>query len=515
MNVLKSSVGWLAFGFFVVFAIGRSPTHCVAQEQPVAPAEQAPAQMQQTTFVIPIEGPIVPQLFSFFQRKLAEAVEAGAEVVVLDINSPGGRLDTTFEFTELIGETELETVAYIRHSAYSGAAMVALACDRIEMHPEASMGDVGVIVGGPFSPFQYVEEKERSPVVAKIRTLAEVHGRPAGLAEAMVDKDITVFRAVHREDDRTAYFTNKEWESLQAADQWDLGPPVFESREDNFLTVNGTRAVELGLAEGTSRSLDAVLDKVDAKRPVTVLAHTWVDSTIEFLNAWWVTGLLLLIGLIALLVEFSAPGIGIGGLISLLCFSLFFWSRFLGGTAGWLEVTLFVLSLAFIAAEFFIIPGFGIAGVTGIGLMIFSLVMASRRVFVPIDGADWLDMGWNLFTICGALLGVLLAVIFAADYFGKIPLFRGLILEPPKLADAGSNDAVRPLELTKDADSVVPWLRIGVGDFGRSLSPLRPSGKAQFADDVVDVATEGEFVAADSPIRVLRKQGMRIIVREA
>ena len=330
----------------------------------------------------------------------------------------------------------------------------------------------------------------------------------------MVDKDINVYPATHRTDHRTTYYTNKEWESLADADDWERGPPVFESREAHFLTVSGSRAVELGLADGTSRSLDAALDVLAAKRPATVLAHTWIDGTIELLNSYWVTGLLLLVGFIALAVEFSAPGFGVGGLTALLCFALFFWSRFLGGTAGWLEVTLFVTSLAFIAAEFFVIPGFGFAGITGLALMLVSLVMASQRVLFPASGADWSHLGLNVFTITAAMLGVVIVLFFAADYFQGLPLFKRLVLEPPSYASAYENQP-RPAEGTKDAESMTPWERIGVGDFGRSVSPLRPSGKAQFAEDVVDVATEGEFIAANSAIRVLRKQGMRIVVREA
>jgi membrane-bound serine protease (ClpP class) len=464
------------------------------------------------TFVIPLEGPIDPAMHSFLRRKFDEAIAGGAETIVLDIDSGGGRIDSTFEIVELIGESDVKTMAYIRHAALSGAAIVALACDRIEMHPEAQMGDVGVIVGGAFSPFQYVEEKERSPVVSMVRTLAVASGRPAALAQAMVEMDLVVFSATNQDDGRIGYFTASEWDSIEQPNRWTKGPPVFETREKNFLTVSGQRAVELGLAEGTSRSLDDALDAVSARRPVTVLARTWVDGTVETLNSFWLTGLLVVVGLAALLFELSAPGLGVGGLTSLLCFALFFWSRFLGGTAGWLEVTLFITSLAFIAAEFFVIPGFGFAGITGIGLMVFSLVMASRRVLIPTDGADWTDLGLNFFTILAALAGVLCIAFFAADYFQSVPLFKRLVLEPPSVGQVSDN---RPGEGTKEAENVSPWSRISVGDFGRSLSPLRPSGKAQFAEDIVDVATEGEFIASDSPIRVHRKTGMRIIVRQA
>jgi membrane-bound serine protease (ClpP class) len=440
------------------------------------------------TFVIPLNGVIESSMHGFLGRRIAEARKAGAQCIVLDIDSPGGRLDTTLEIVDLLRKTDdIEIVAYVRRQAISGAAVIALACQRIEMHPEAQLGDVGVIVAAPFSPYQYVPEKERSPVVAAIRTIAEATGRPAALAEAMVDKDITVYSATKKDGGELRYFTNKEWESLPDADLWQKGPPVFEARQNNFLTVNGTRAVELGLANGISRSLDATLDNLGALRPANVLAWTWIDTTVEILNSPLITWLLLIVGFGALLVELSSPGIGMGGLISLLCFSLFFWSRFLGGTSGWLEVVLFAVSLTFIAMELFVLPGFGVAGMTGIGLLILSLVMASRRVYVPHSSADWGDLGVTILTVVGALAAVMVGLFFAADYLGGVPLFKRLVLEPP---------APMPLEglLTdeglKKSPNQSPWDRVAVGDLGRSISPLRPSGKALFGEDLLDVNTE-------------------------
>jgi membrane-bound serine protease (ClpP class) len=379
------------------------------------------------------------------------------------------------------------------------------------MHPDALIGDVGVIVGGPFSPFQYVEEKQRSPVVAAIRTLAERRDRPAALAEAMVNKDIVVYRATRTEDGQVGYFTAEEWESLGNQDDWQRGPPIFEAREDQFLTVNGARAAELGLVEGTSRSLDEVLGKVGAERPARVLAWTWVDSTVTALNSIWMAALLILVGLIALFIELSAPGLGVGGLISLLCFALFFWSRFLGGTAGWLEVTLFLTSLAFIAAEFFVLPGFGVAGISGVLLMIVSLVMASQRVFMPQSGADWSSLGLNLLAVCGALAGVMVVLFLAADSLGRLPLFRGLMLDPPTAATSPGGGLIG-----SDKKQDLPASeRLQVGDLGQTVSPLRPSGKAEFAEDIIDVTTEGEFIDSATAVRVFRKQPGRIIVRKA
>lgn len=219
--------------------------------------------------------------------------------------------------------------------------------------------------------------------------------------------------------------------------------------------------------------------------------------------------------------ELSAPGLGIGGLLSLLCFALFFWSRFLGGTAGWLEVTLFLTALAFVAAEIFVIPGFGVAGITGIGLLVLSLVMASRRILVPQSSADWTDLGVNLLAVVGALAGVVITGLIAADHLGSLPFLRNLVLQPPSLGNTSPGSPSRGSssgttdEHGKKIDSLLPHERLSIGDLGEAISPLRPSGKARFADDILDVSTEGDFIASGTPIRVYRKNGNRIIVREA
>ena len=103
----------------------------------------------------------------------------------------------------------------------------------------------------------------------------------------------------------------------------------------------------------------------------------------------WVTGLLFVVGLVALYVEVSTPGLGLGGLVSLLCFALFFWSRFLGGTAEVLEIVLFLTGVAFLAVEIFVLPGFGVAGITGLLLMLAGVLMASQTFLIPETKREW------------------------------------------------------------------------------------------------------------------------------
>ena len=472
----------------------------------VANPPQAEADVRQAV-MIPMHGEITPLRGALVQRKFEEAVAQQPDMIILHIDSPGGYVSTTMELVEMLQQADVETVAFIDREALSGAALVAMAADRIVMLPRARIGDAGPIVLGPDMAFRYAPEKYQSVLVQQVRDIAEASGRPAALAEAMVDKDVIVFQAQHKTEQRTRLFTDAEWESLAEADQWEKGKPILESRESKFLTVNGQRAVELGLADHQIDGRNALADVLEVAEPIRVLRQNWIDTTILVLNSPWITGLLLVVGLVALLVELSAPGLGVGGLVSLLCFGLFFWSRFLGGTAGWLEVVLFLCGLAFIAAEVFVFPGFGIAGIGGGALLIVSLVMASRHVVLPESSRDLTSLGIELGTVLGAIVAFMIIGFFLVQYLGEVPGLSRLALQPPVFDSGAATSQVATPE-------IAGWQQVQPGDVGQTLSALRPSGKAQFAETIVDVVTEGDFVDPGQTVRVLLTQGTRVVVRQ-
>ncbi len=244
--------------------------------------------------------------------------------------------------------------------------------------------------------------------------------------------------------------------------------------------------------------------------------RTGTDTVIMILNSSFVTFLLIVIGLVALVIELGAPGIGIGGLTSISCFGLFFWSRFLGGTAGWLEVTLFVLGIVFIGMEVFVVPGFGVFGVSGIALMLGSLVMASRRFLVPGSSEELASLGWDVFTVLGAFAGFMIAVLVLANYIGEIPGLGRLTLKPQLVAaGVALSDTGGSIENANAAALVPGWQRVQLGDVGIASGALRPGGKMSIDDYSVDVVTEGDFVDSGQSVTVIAKQGTKIVVRPA
>jgi len=341
-----------------------------------------------------------------------------------------------------------------------------------------------------------------------VRDTAAATGRPVALAEKMTDKDMIVYHATNKVSGEKRYLSDKEHQSMEDAANWKLGPPIREAGKEMFFMVNGKRAVELGMADQTVSGKEDLARVLNVQSPIPEMHRSSVDTLVLILNSKFVTFLLLLIGLSALAFELSAPGLGVGGLVSVLCFGLFFWSRFLGGTAGWLEVVLFVVGLLFIAAEVFVIPGFGVAGIGGLALTLGALVMASRRFVIPDSGPEWTTLGADVLTVAGAFVGFLVAIAFLASYLGEIPGLGRLTLRPQLVSvgdEQGGGEAF---------DKALPaWQRVEVGQQGVTVSPLRPGGKVQIDDDIVDVVTEGDYVDPDQAVKIVAKQGARITVR--
>jgi membrane-bound serine protease (ClpP class) len=468
-------------------------------------AEQSPAEYSRGV-LIRFEGPIVPRLEYYLECKLRTARKQGADLVIIEIDSPGGLVDQSLNIAAQLRDLDwAHTVAYVPQQALSGAAFVALGCDEIIMGPNANLGDAGVIEPDAEFQFRYAPEKIRTHLVAEARTLAAAKGRPPALAEAMVDKDLVVYRVKNRQTNKETFMSDHEIQSDKDPGQWEKLGPVQETLGGNFLEVNGTRAVELGLAQGNASSREDLRRRYRLQGELLVFQYTGVDTVVYILNRRWVTGLLFIVGLVALYIELSAPGIGLGGLTAALCFAIFFWSRFLGGTADLLDVILFVAGVAFLLVELFVLPGFGVAGLSGILLILASLILASQTFVIPQTQEDWAELTGTLLVILVSGLVFTVAAYLLSRHFGSLPLLGRLVLAPPS-SPTGDQATWSP----GGSQSAVQ-----VGSRGVAVSTLRPAGKARFGKQYVDVVTEGEFITKGSLVEVLEIHGNRVVVGAA
>jgi membrane-bound serine protease (ClpP class) len=484
----------------------------VAQSEGLA--EDAPVKKSyERAILIRFEGEITPLLEQFVFRKLDQAKRRKADLVIIEIDSPGGFLGASFNVATRLRDLDwAHTVAFVPRQAISGAAIVALGCDEIIMAPDSLIGDAGAIFQGEDALFRYAPEKIRTDLARRIRDLATAKGRPPGLAEAMVDMDLVVYRVKNKETGETTLMTDPEIDSSDQPADWIDKQPILESRKAHFLELNGKRAVELGLAGRNASSRKDLTIQLNVDGRLLVLEPTSVDTAVSILNFPLVTGLLLVIGVIALLIEASAPGIGLGGLTSGLCFALFFWSRVLGGTAGWLEVVLFAAGIVFLGIELFVIPGFGVAGVSGLLLMLTSVLMASQHFIVPSTNRELDTTVGSMTVIVGSGICICVAVMALSYFRGSIPFLSWMTLTPPASKTqpvAEADGKGKPL-----ADTGISQFPVQVGDWGVAESHLRPAGRVRFEDEFVDVVSDGAFVDVGRQVRVIKISGNRVQVRE-
>jgi len=494
-------------------------------------------------FLLEVKGAIDGTTLKFVRSGVLQAQVAKADLLVVQIDSPGGGAVESMEIADLLAQVNwAKTVALIPREATSGGALIALGCEYIVLQPGATIGDIGVIQLDPtMMAFRYAPAKIRSILVAKARALCELHGRSPDLAEAMIDE----YAVIYRQKDAPNQFKLVSMGTPDGDPQADkprrpVRPPananeqaqgqavngvvareeleggwqlIAETRPGRFLAVPDRRAAELGISQGS------VLDRKDLEEQISVTGdwqkrtYGFTDSVVDFLNNFWITGLILAVGIIALFIEISAPGISVGGLVALLCFSLFFWSHFAGGTAGWLEVLLFLLGVVFLLAELFVIPGFGVAGIMGVSLVGASLIMACLDFLYPTNDSQWQDLGWTVLTVSASGVFGLLGVLAVINYIGSIPALNRLALAPPEMADLKSQDKKNGGQ--NGESNVATFGRaagLKVGDEGRTESVLRPAGRARIEGRSIDVVADGKFIEVDLPVKILEIRGNRITV---
>ena len=420
-------------------------------------------------------------------------------MIILEIDSPGGGLNESIEIAEHMQQLDwAHTVAYIPHAAISGAAIVSLGCDEILMAPFARIGDAGAIYLGEKSLFHLAPQKMVSFLAPTLRSLAEAKHRPPALAEAMSDKDLKVYHVRNLKTGQETYISQRDLDAQPG--EWKKLGAVAASGDNRFLALTGQGAAEVGLANALIGNREE-LQKRFGLSELHVIEPTGVDIAVEYLNWWLITGLLLVAGLTGLYMEAMAPGHGVGGLVAGACFLLLFWSHFLGGTAGWLEVLLFILGLTCIAVEIFLLPGTVVPGLTGAALILVSLVMAIQGFLIPETTRDLHTLAGTMAMVvisCGIFVTVAVVLTRRMD---SLPLLNRLMLAPPD-----AEPATEKTSAAKGDPSLV------VGDMGLAHTPLRPGGKGRFGERTTDVLASGDFLDRGTPIRVVRVTGNQVLV---
>ena len=408
-----------------------------------------------------LTGRIDTSFVPYARRVLKTATAQGAEAVIVHINTPGGRADAAMQIRDALLDADIETIAFIDKEAYSAGALIALACQRIYM---ASGGVIGAaapvsVNGAP------VSEKYISAIRKLFRATAEHRGRPPRVAEAMVDTDVAVPNLVQK---------------------------------DKLLTLTTQEALLWKVVDGQVASVDALVEQRGwSTDSVETVPANWAERLVRILTLSPIPAILLILGLLALWAEVLEPGIGVGALIGVISLGLFFGSHHLAGLAGWEEALLLGAGLLLLAIELFVTPGFGVFG--GLGCLALGAgFYFSFLGHYPSSAEVW-----------GAGLSVLAAFILVA-----IGVCASLLLVTftPLWTRLGLRTQLAPGAGASAAEEIVP-LAYWLGAEGVTVTPLMPSGAGIFVGKRLDIVSEGNYIPADTPVKIVHVEGHRMVVR--
>ena len=283
-------------------------------------------------YVIPLRGDVDRQLGVFLAQSLQTAQDAGASIVIFEIDTFGGRVDTALEIAGRIGTTDARTIAYIpaggRGVSWSAGALMAFSCSEIWMAPGTSMGAAAPVYQTT-EGMQSAEEKTVSAVRGQMAALAEKNGHPEAVALAMVDADVVLKEVVVNGESLLA--TGEDIEAFRAQ-----GSGVEEGRilcdAGKLLTLTAGQMERYGVASGLADNREDLVSALGFDFSQIIEEEpSGADSFVAFLTSAGVTGILLAVGLVALYLEITSPGFGIPGTIALLCFALVFWGQWIAG----------------------------------------------------------------------------------------------------------------------------------------------------------------------------------------
>lgn len=495
---------------FIAMTLATAGGLCIsAEEQAGPPALKGPVEAA----VIVCRGMIDDGLYKSIQRRTKLALDSGAEYLIYQIETYGGFLesgDSISKYFILDVDKKAHTTAYVTTEAISAGAMIAVSCKDIIMKANTTIGDCAPIqLGGKLEGVE--REKAESFVRATFERAAEANKYPKALLKAMVSIGTEVYQVRNLETDQNEFF---ETEQLpKDTNKFDLENKQLVVKKDQLLTLTASKAAEYGIARAVVDDVNGVLDFLAKRDGVefagapAVLDTNWSEDMVRWLNSPVMMGLLLMVGLLALYVEFNTPGIGLAGLVAVICFTVLIGSKYLIGLANWLEVAVFITGLLLLAVEVFILPGFGIAGVLGL-LCVFA-GMFGMLIKNPPDKVPWPEsqIDWQLFNngVLGLFLGIAGFVVLAwlfSKYLHKIPIAKKLILASPVETDAVQYGMLSANPLVE------------IGQKGITISQLRPSGIARFERERVNVVSRGEFIDENKEIIVESIEGNNIIVKE-
>jgi membrane-bound serine protease (ClpP class) len=489
------------------------------QQEPTATTEPSGAVGTAQVLVVPIQGTIDVRSVYLVGTALREARANGIRHVVLDLDTPGGPIESTKELETLLGslsENDVHVVAFVRHHALSAGAYVALACHEIFMAPGSSIGAITPVVLGPDGIQQIPDDDARRKIIsavrADVRALVERRQQlPAGLAkaaEAMVDPSLEVFEVTYEDSAGVQQSTILEAAEVEALEQ--QGSKVLRRTPlgRSPLTFTAAEAERLRFSSGTYGSIEELAREEFLLPPesIFVMEERWSEDAVAWLDS--MKPVLFVLGFLLLLIELKTPGFAVPGVLGIALLGLAMFSSYLVGLAEWTEIILFFLGVGLVAVEIFVMPGTLIFGLGGLICVIAGLVLSQQSFLIPANDTQRDILLGNLTNVLLLTVCVIVAAALVWRFLPYIPVFNKVLQPPPETPATGASTRFG----AAGEQGAAPASAL-VGKIGLAITDLRPVGAMELeGGDRHDALALGMFVTKGTRVRVIGVQGNQILV---
>jgi len=486
------------------------------------------------------------------ERRVEQAVANGADAIVIELNTPGGRADATLDICHLIkNDAPANTVGWINTTAYSAGAIIALSCREIIMAPNARMGDAAPInvIGGQLVPLPPDERaKIESPILAEVVDSARRNGYDENLVQSMVSVGVELWMLENTTTGERVFVDRAEYkdifgtdpvenltpvappsgpgmvlpsgapvdrdelkkdielaqtrlpnrERLTATDADDWKPVMQVISDDRLLTVTEQQAIAYGLAERVVATDDDIKKYVDATT-VTRYGSTWSEGLVRFLLNFWVRVILVIVFLVGMFIEMAAPGTGVFGLLSFIAIAILLGAPYLIGASTWWPMALVGVGVLLVLIELFVIPGIGIAGILGAASLLVGLV----GTFMIGDVSGIVGQGDLLKGVAGTVMGLFVAGVamwLISRHIYSVPMLEKMILK----AELASGDASKSTGMLAAMGTAATGMGVNIGDEGVAITDIRPAGRGEFHGKIIEVQCSAGYIERDMPVRVTK-----------
>lgn len=461
--------------------------------------------------IISFEGAIDELTERTLEMRLERALARGPRFVVLSISSPGGDAEVSHRIAWKLHNLPEPptTVAFVRDRALSGATFVAFGCDLVAIAPGGQLGDsmpIWIPRDGSLQP--EVAEKFVAPVRKDLRDLAQLQGYPGDAAEAMVDPRIELHRVEVRDPEgriRPLWLTRENLAELTPAVRARVVTDKVVCPEGTLLVIGPEEAREMGVARLFARDEDELCRALAEEFSLAAVIPTpvpglWWEDVVRFIVWWPIKSLLFVIGLLALFVAVSTPGHGWPEATALAAFGLVFCGSWLIGLADSMEIVLFLLGVALLAAEL-LTPHFGLLGLSGITLIMASLLLSYQTFLVPQSDSQWAELRGNLGKTLLAFGGATVGLMVLVRFVPRLGRLGGLV-----------HEAALPATVAPTAAEVRGEQVAAIGATGAAVTALRPAGKVRVGEETFGAVAESGWVDAGAAVVVIGRRGNELVV---